>query len=136
MGTLSPAAQDALFATIIQDMHDLNRWLKVKGMFYKRPRWTLQSWDSKPGGRFWLKKLLIKHKDRYTRYQLTRFLWYNNIPLAMASKWVLFGSHYDPGAVRDQQTMGKTPFQSGRLWNISEGEVVEFRGRQFVHRYF
>lgn len=135
MNRLAPPAQDALFAMIIQDLVDLTRWLKVRGLYFRRPRWTLQSWDSKPGGRFWLNKLLIKHKDRYTRYQLTRFLWYNDIPLGMIHKWVLFGYNYDAGAIRDQYNMGKTPFQHGRLWDIAGGEVVEFRGRRIINRF-
>lgn len=127
MNTFSEEEKYILFAMMMQDLRDLRDFLRRRSMLYRWPRWDVEFWSTQGGGgAFWFNRLLKKHKNKEQRFQLTRFLVFNGLPLAMATKWVMFGdaNEYDADAWRDQLQLGK--FKGGRLWDISAGEVVEF----------
>jgi len=72
--------------------------------------------------------MLKKHKSRNERYYLTRFLTYNGLSPAIASRWILREGDYDEEAKRDQTGLKVKSgtvdfFRKGRIFNMRLGRT-------------
>lgn len=124
---------DAFISTIAEDLYKM-RIRPYSSRF--RPQWRLHHLTNTSGGKYWLKKLMKKHKNNNERYQLFRLLIFNDVEPFIAVKWITMGGRYDKAAWRDLNTLIKRArnnedkFWGGRLWNFQAEAVIEYQGRR------